>query len=423
MLYAQAMASGSTPLDRHIIQGTLQVGLYQRYAGAKVLVLIPDPTNGSAFALPLLFRLLVDVLQDAAQLDFMAVQGAQAALSDEALLQLVGIEEDEKQIEYQHVNLLSHTWQEPDDLIAIGNLSQAQIQQIAGEHWHESLGGDVPVRVNKCVQQYDEILILAPTAPHEILGFGGGAAYLVPGIAGPEMIDVTHWLSALVGTQDVIGVYDTPARQLIHAAADFIETPVTLISVVTEGANTLAVLIGDCIDAWKAAVNVSANRHIFWLPHAMQRVLCQAPPYYTDLWSAAKSVQRVEPAVADGGEIILYAPHLKHISSLYAEQIHDIGYHVRDYFIEQWENYEQVPLRVLAHSVMLRGAGSYEYGSEWSRIDVTLASQITKADCDALGLGYKSAVELDPAKWINRVDDGVLYVPHAGQTLYKVLGA
>ena len=55
--------------------------------------------------------------------------------------------------------------------------------------------------------------------PHEVVGFSGGNKYLFPGIAGPEIINFTHWLGALITNYDVIGAGYTPVRAVIDRAA------------------------------------------------------------------------------------------------------------------------------------------------------------------------------------------------------------
>jgi nickel-dependent lactate racemase len=298
-------------------------------------------------------------------------------------------------------------------------LSQAQIQAMAGEMWHPSLGGDVPIRVNKKALEYDHLLILGPTFPHEVVGFSGGAKYLFPGISGAEMINVTHWLGALITILNTIGIKDTPMRSMIHTAAACISTPITLISLVVVGEHLAGVFIGNHLEAWHAAADLSTERHIRWCDRPYQRVLSVCPPMYDELWTGAKAMYKVEPALADGGEVVIYAPHLQTVSHVHGRYIYEIGYHVRDYFLKQWERFQHIPTGVLAHSTHLRGSGKFENGIETARIRVTLASQISPQDCRRLALGYMNPAEIRPAEWQNQEEAGILYVPKAGEILYR----
>lgn len=418
MLRAQASAQPGCVLDEPTIAQTLRRGLEGRYRGAALLVLIPDHTR--SLPLPLLFRLLTEELREARRLDFMVALGTHPPLSEEQLCRLVGITPAERADTYGHVGLLNHAWDTPGALVQIGTLPREQIQALAGPLWHPSLGGDVPVEINRQALEYDELLILGPTFPHEVVGFSGGAKYLFPGISGPAMINVTHWLGALTGVLDTIGVRDTAVRAMIHAAAAHVATPVSLISLVVTGHDLAGVFVGDHQTAWRAAADLSAERHILWFDKPFQRVLSWAPPMYDELWTGAKAMYKLEPAIADGGEVIVYAPHLATVSHVHGRHIYEVGYHVRDYFLKQWERFKHVPLGVLAHSTHLRGAGSFEAGLERPRIDVTLATRLPPEDCRRLALGYRDPASLDPAAWQGREDEGILFVPKAGEMLYRV---
>ncbi len=237
----------------------------------KMLVLIPDHTR--TIPLPMLFRMLVEILHDAQQLDFMVALGTHPPLSPEQLNQLVGITQEERQTTYRHVGLLNHDWDDPGRLVQIATLPQSQIQEIAGDHWHPTLGGDVAVTINGLVLEYDHVIILGPTFPHEVVGFSGGAKYYFPGISAADMINVTHWLGALAGVRGTIGIKETPVRAMIHAAAEHVPTPTTLIALVVVGDGLAGMFIGDYQSAWSAAADLSSERHIIWVDKPFQRVL------------------------------------------------------------------------------------------------------------------------------------------------------
>ncbi len=63
----------------------------------------------------------------------------------------------------------------------------------------------VPVSLNRLIFDYDQIIICGPVFPHEVVGFSGGNKYFFPGIAGPEIINFTHWLGAVITNYKVIG--------------------------------------------------------------------------------------------------------------------------------------------------------------------------------------------------------------------------
>jgi nickel-dependent lactate racemase len=417
MIHAQAIAQ-SGALNEDAVRTTLAQGLSDRFPGQKVLVLIPDHTR--SLPLPMLFRMLVEILRDAPQLDFMVALGTHPPLSDENLYRLVGITKEERETTYRHVGLLNHAWDDPATLASLGVMEQDEIKQVAGSSWHSSLPDKINIRNNQLALKVDHILILGPTFPHEVVGLSGGAKYLFPGISGPDMINATHWLGALAGVVGTIGIKDTPTRAMIHAAANRLPTPVTLIALVVEGHHLSGVFVGDLFEAWNLAADLSAQRNIRWCKKNFQRVLSCAPTMYDELWTAAKAMYKLEPAVATGGEVIIYAPHLDMVSHVHGHYIYEVGYHILPYFLNDWERFKHLPLGVLAHSTHLRGSGVMENGIEKPNVHVTLASKISAADCTRLNLGYLNPAEIDIESWIDREDEGILYVPRAGEILYRL---
>lgn len=417
MLKAQEVAQAGKMLSQEQIRQIFTQGLERQFTNQDVLVLIPDHTR--SIPLSLLFRLLVDVLGDTHRLDFMVALGTHPPLDDGQLLDLVGLSKMERETTYKHVGLFNHDWQSDNALHQIGTLTGEQVKETAAELWHSSLAGDVPVRINRRILDYDHVLILGPTFPHEVAGFSGGAKYLFPGISGPEMINATHWLGALKGVVDIIGIQDNPVREMIHAAAEMVPTPITLIALVVERGGLAGIFIGDHLTAWRAAADLSSQRHIKWCDRPYHTILSCAQPMYDELWTAGKAMYKLEPVLAEGGELIIYAPHLKEISRTHGKGIFEVGYHVLPYFLNQWERFKHIPLAILAHSCHVRGAGRYVDGVEYPRAHVTLASQVNAADCRRLSLGYRNPADIDLSQWQGKEEDGILLVPKAGEMLYR----
>jgi nickel-dependent lactate racemase len=418
MIYSQATAPPTQLLADDQIIETLHKGLEGKFRNQRVLALVPDHTR--SLPLPFLFRCLVDILHDTRQLDFMVALGTHPPLSEESINKLVGLTDEERNTTFKHIGLLNHEWDAPTALTSIGVIEQDEIKQIAGQNWHASLPNEVDIRINKRALEYDHILIVGPTFPHEVVGFSGGAKYLFPGISGPDVINATHWLGALAGVVGTIGIKETPVRAMIHAAAARLATPLTLVALTVEGYGLSGLFIGDHLSAWSEAADLSAQHHIRWVEKPFRRVLSYAPPMYDELWTGAKAMYKIEPAVALGGEVIIYAPHLDVVSRVHGKYIYEVGYHVLPYFLYDWERFKNIPLGVLAHSTHLRGSGVMQDGIELPNVKVTLASKISPEDCAQLNLSYLDPWEVNVDDWKDKEEQGILYVPKAGEILYRV---
>src|SRR5579884_5978 len=387
--------------------------------GRRVLVLIPDGTRTAP--IPLMFRLLYEQLgKRVERLDYLIALGTHAPMSQEHIESLLGVDAREHELRYPNVHIFNHEWDNPEILQTIGTISRSEANRLTDG----LLVDEVPVTLNRRIFDYDHLLICGPVFPHEVAGFSGGAKYLFPGIAGPDIINFTHWLGALVTSMRTIGVKDTPVRRIIHRAAEFVPVPICCCALVMQGQALHGLYTGSYVEAWEQAANLSAQLNILVVPKPFKRVLSMASEIYDDLWTGAKAMYKTEPAIADGGEVIIYAPHIREISYTHSRLIDQIGYHVKDYFLKQWERFKDVPGGILAHSTHVKGTGSYDAASriETPRISVTLATGIPEERCRRVNLSYCDYREIDPQAWAGHEDEGILVVPHAGEMLYRAEG-
>jgi nickel-dependent lactate racemase len=314
------------------------------------------------------------------------------------------------------MTVLNHRWWDPSCLQTIGTIGPDRIHRLSDG----MLRHGVEVRVNRAVVDHDVTLIVGPVFPHEVAGFSGGNKYLFPGVSGRELIDVSHWLGALITSAEIIGTSGvTPVRALIDEAAGMIASPCLALCVVTAAEDRLhSVSFGEPRAAWAAAAEVSAEAHIRYVDGPARRVLSVLPERYDDLWTGAKGFYKVEPIVADGGQVVVYAPHITEISVTHPE-IRGIGYHCRDYFVEQWGRFKDHHWGDLAHSTHLRGAGTYDpIDGERGRVTVTLATGIDEDVVRAVNLDYLDPRQVDFVSW--KADPESLVVLDAGEDLYRL---
>jgi nickel-dependent lactate racemase len=385
--------------------------------GKRVLIIIPDSTRTAP--IPMMFRLFCEHLKGtAAALDFLIALGTHQPMSEEAINRLVGATPAERTGKYSGVRIFNHRWDDPGALVTVGKISPSEIEEITGGLMQQQ----VDVRLNRMVFDYDQIIICGPTFPHEVVGFSGGNKYFFPGIGGDTVINFSHWLGAVITSYEVIGTKHTPVRRIIDRAAGFIDRPKLCFSLVVKGEGLAGLYIGSPEEAYEAAADLSAKLHIVWINKPYRRVLSMMPRMYDDIWTAAKGMYKLEPAIADDGEVVVYAPHIDEISYTHGKLIEEIGYHVRDYFVKQWDRFKSYPGGVLAHSTHLRGIGTYDAPTrvEKPRIKVTLATRIPESRCRKVNLGYMNPDSVKPEEWHGREAEGTLLVPKAGEMLYRI---
>ena len=382
---------------------------------ARVLVIIPDGTR--TMPMPKMFGLIEQFLGDrVAALDYLVALGTHSPMTDAQLSAHVGRPVVNGRAGERRI--FNHRWDDPSTFVQLGAIPADEVSALT----EGRLAQEVPVALNRLVVEYDHVIICGPVFPHEVAGFSGGSKYFFPGIAAAEIIHFTHWLGALITSAAMIGTADTPVRAIINRAASLLPTPVSLLALVVTHDGIAGLFAGDLEHAWQRAANLSARRHIVWVDKPYQRVLAIMPSMYDDLWTAAKGMYKTEPAVADGGEVVVYAPHVTEVSLVHGAVIEEIGYHCRDYFVHQWERFKGYPGGILAHSTHVRGAGTFDPACalESPRIRVTLATGISRERCERINLGYLDPATVDVDAWRARERDGWLVVPRAGEMLYRV---
>lgn len=402
--------------DSQVTELVAQALPEENYRGKKVLLVIPDHTRTAPVGL--LFKTIFNQIGAITkELDVLTALGTHPAMSEEAISARLEISVEEHREVYSTVRFFNHEWDNPDALQEIGTLTAAETSELTGGLFSM----EVPVEINKLVFNYDQIMIVGPVFPHEVVGFSGGNKYLFPGIGGPKILNFFHWLGAVVTNPMIIGNKWTPVRKVVDRAGALVKQEKLCFAMVVAPDKSLAGLAAGTPEAaWDVASELSKQVNIVYKNQPFKTVLSNMPRMYDDLWVAGKGMYKMEPVVADGGELIIYAPHVHEISVTHGKLIEEIGYHCRDYFLKQWDKFKHYPWGVLAHSTHVRGIGTFENGVEKCRVQVTLATGIPESVCRKINLGYRDPASIRPEDFANREAEGILYVPKAGEMLYHL---
>ena len=401
-------------LDQSTLTEIVHQALDVIQRGERVLAIIPDKTRDDNTHQ--LFPVASEFLKKrgVALFDALVAQGTHPPMSESQKLSKIGCAGFSGQ-------LFDHRWDEPEELITLGQLSAETVSELTDGLISQA----VPVSLNKLLAPgiYDTVLVFGATVPHEVAGFAGGAKYFFPGVAGPELTHTTHWLGALAGIENIIGRVDTPTRRLIEAATELVPARIislnTVVSRNDAGLVTYALFAGDIRDAFRRAVEVSRRVHIRYTDRKYRRVVALLDPHYDELWVGGKASYKLGAIIEEGGELIIYAPHLTKLSETHGALIEKYGYapleSVRDMLGVSQELREN--LCIAAHLAHVAYAGRLDdQGKIVPRYRITMATGLDEETCRRVNLGYIDYRSFDYEAM--RSDPDTLIVADAGRDLY-----
>jgi len=401
-------------LDLSTLTEIVHEALHVIRPGERVLAIIPDKTrdDNTHQLFPVATQFLTK--RGVASFDVLVAQGTHPPMSESQKLSKIGCANFSG-------GLFDHRWDEPDELITLGELSAETVNELTNGLISQS----VPVSLNKLLAPgiYDTVLVFGATVPHEVAGFAGGAKYFFPGVAGPELTHTTHWLGALAGIENIIGQVDTPTRRLIEAATDLVPARIISLNTVVsrdEGELvTYALFAGEIREAFRRATEVSRQIHIRYTDRKYKRVVALLDPHYDELWVGGKASYKLGAIIEEGGELIIYAPHLTKLSETHGALIEKYGYapleSVRDMLGVSQELREN--LCIAAHLAHVAYAGRLDDdGKIVPRYKITMASGLDEETCRRVNLGYIDYRSFDYESM--RSDPDTLIVADAGRDLY-----
>ena len=388
----------------------------ENYRGKKILLIVPDSTRTAPVGL--LFKTIYDQIGKSTEaLDVMIALGTHPPMSEKEICERLEISEEQRQTRYESVKFHNHEWDNPDALREIGVIPASDISKLSDGRFEMEL----PVTINQRLFDYDQLIIVGPVFPHEVVGFSGGNKYLFPGVSGPELLNFFHWLGAVISNPKINGHKWTSVRKVVDRAGGMVNVEKRCFAMVVRPDKSLAGLFfGTPESAWEAAVDLSDKTHIIYKDQPFHTILSCAPPMYDDVWVGGKCMYKLEPVLADGGELIIYGPHINSISHTHDAGLTEIGYHCSAWLLENWSKYKDYPWGLLAHSSHVKGIGKVIDGVEKPRANVTLATGISPEICSQINLGYRDHNSINIEDYADREEEGILLVRKAGEMLYRL---
>ncbi len=409
--------SPSSDLSPSTLRAIVEQALSVIQPGERVLAIIPDKTRDDNT--DLLFPFANELLDQRGvkNFDVLVAQGTHPPMSGAQKLTKLGLKDF-------NGTIFDHRWDDPSELVTLGVLHAERVSSLTGG----LLTNTVAVSLNKLLTPgiYDTVLIFGGTVPHEVAGFAGGAKYFFPGVAGPELTHMTHWLGALAEIENIIGQVETPTRRMIEAATEFVQARIISLNTVvsresSDRLRTYALFAGDVREAFRRAAEVSREVHIRFTGRKYKRVIALLDTHYDEMWVGGKASYKLGAIVEDGGELIIYAPHLTKLSETHGGLIEKYGYAplevVRDMIGASQELREN--LCIAAHLAHVSYASRIdEQGNIFPRYQITMATGLSEDTCRRVNLGYLNPHEFNYEHLRN--DPDTLIVENAGRDLYQV---
>ena len=393
----------------------------------KVLIIHSDYTrvDFTDKIVPLILENLKDTGTE--KIDFLNAGGTHREMIEVEFFKKLGLDKKENYIDFYN-----HEFNNPDKLKNIGNISQKMVE----EKTCGQLNNPIPVTVNKLIfENYDLIIAISATAPHEASGYSGGLKIFFPGISGPEVIDLFHWAAVLIGLPNIIGTIDNNARDLINEGSSFIfkkiKSKIISFNMVNTEGNRKVIPIGLYVDSgfdgfvrtYKKASRASSNVHIKYIKGPLKTVVQVIPSYYDEIWTAGKGSYKLQKqgVMSEGGEIILYAPHIKcfHSNEDINNQILSLGYHSRDKIYHLLKSNNNIYKNTAAHLINVAGPGAFNKrtNKEKLKFKITLATGIPKEVCESVGLKYRDPKTIEKKDYFG---SNKLWIEYGGKYLYDL---
>jgi len=390
----------------------------------KILVLFPDYTRTDfthIIAPHIISRF------KGSTIDFLNAGGTHRPMADDEFMAKLGIGKD-----IPGIRFLNHNFSDPLTLTTIGQVGSKLVK----DKTSGMLDRDINITVNRILfSNYELILVISGTVPHEAAGYSGGLKIFFPGISGPHVIDLFHWAAVLVGIKEIIGTVDNNARDIINCGAktifEKINCPIHSFNMVNTEEDWKTVPVGLYIDqgfngfisAYKKASKASSKVHVRYIDEPLSHVVQKIPANYDEIWLAGKGSYKLQkPGVLKkGAEVIIYAPHIKcfHTNPKIEEDLFSLGYHCRDNICSMVDEEAKISKNAVAHLINVCGPGIFnrKTGGEDLDFKVTLATAIPEDECKKIGLSYRDPATIKKSDYKGQ---GKLWIEEGGKYLYDI---
>jgi nickel-dependent lactate racemase len=286
-----------------------------------------------------------------------------------------------------------HDWR--NDVVTLG--------EVPGEFISEVSEGKVsynwPVQVNKLLVEgrFDLSLSLGQVVPHEVVGMANYHKNIFVGTGGSEGINKSHFIGAAYGMERMMGRAETPVRKVFNYGTEKFAKHLPIVYVQTvvgvdkeDGLlKTRGLFIGDDFEVFQMAAELSLQVNFDMVEKPLKKVVVWLDPTeFKSTWLGNKSIYRTRMAMADGGELIVFAPALKEFGEdkQIDQLIRKYGYKGTPYTLKCVEENDDLKQNLGAAAHLI-------HGSSEGRFSVTYCpgkgpENLTREEIESVGFIY-----------------------------------
>ena len=384
----------------------------------KALLLPPDYTryhSNAGFITNVYYHLLHDM---GCEVDLIPALGTHVPVTEAEAADMFGDIPFEK--------FIPHNWR--TDVVRLGEVPADFVSQITEGLWTEP----VSVEINRRVMDpsYDLIISVGQVVPHEVIGMANHSKYLLVGVGGSDMINMSHMVGAVYGMERMMGRDHTPVRKILDYALNTYlgERPIIFALTVTTapGGNirTHGLFIGDTRRVLEEAVALAQVKNMDYVPTGIKKcVVYLDPKEFRTTWLGNKSVYRTRMAIADGGELLVLAPGIERFGEdeTIDGLIRKYGYRGRLQILKDFKENEDLQQNMGAAAHLI-------HGSSDGRFTITYAvKNISRKEVEGVGFAAADYDEMarryDPEKLVygyNTMPDGeeIYFIPNPALGLW-----
>lgn len=247
----------------------------------RVVIIVDDATRPTPSA-KIIPPLVAQIEKRSSDITFVTAPGTHRPLTEEELEKKIGRAMMNK---YRVVNIDAR---KERDYQYIGETKQMK----------------TPLYIHKEVLAADYLIAIGNIAPHNVVGWGGGAKIIQPGVSGRITTEATHLSACYERIEEVFGNENCKARQEIDAIGERVGLDFIANTVLSGEGRVLGLFCGHYLKAHRAGVAFAKKILCPQIPQLADIVIVSAYPCYLDYWQGFKPVGFSLKGVKKGGIVI-----------------------------------------------------------------------------------------------------------------------